>query len=249
MVELTGGGLDRIADREGAIIAYPDGIEKNWNDGRTDTGHRATGENIDDVGFLTAIVETLVRELDVDPKRVYVTGISNGAIMSNRLGCERPDVFAAIAPDVGALAPEVAGRCKNGAPVPVLAINDTNDPLVPFGGGEVHFGRKELGEVLSVKETLATWVARDACSGPPETIAVPDRDPNDGATARIEHWLRCAGGVEIVAYTIVGGGHTWPGGEQYLPKQVVGTVCRDFDANEVIWGFFKRHRLQARSRG
>jgi polyhydroxybutyrate depolymerase len=241
MVDLTRGGFDRIADREGAIVAYPDGIEKNWNDGRTDTGHAATSQNVDDVGFLSELVDTLVREENADPKRVYVTGISNGGIMYNRLGCERSDRFAAIAPDVGALAPEVAAGCKAGRALPVLAINGTADPLVPFNGGEVHFGRKQLGVVLSTHDTIATWLVRDKCSPQATVTVLPDRDPSDGTTVKLERWDACAPGAEVQLYTIEGGGHTWPGGEQYMPKPVVGNVCRDFDGAEVIWEFFKRH--------
>jgi polyhydroxybutyrate depolymerase len=100
MVFLTHKGFNKMADKDGFIMVYPDGIELNWNDGRMDeeANDRAHRENIDDVGFISALIDSLINDYNIDPKRVYVTGISNGAIMSYRLACELSDKITAIAP-------------------------------------------------------------------------------------------------------------------------------------------------------
>ena len=124
-----------------------------------------------------------------------------------------------------------------------MAINNVDDPLVPFEGGEIygHFHRVKLGEVLSVDESVGFWVKRNGCSTTPVMIEEPDRDPNDGTIVTSKHYLNGNEGTEVILYIVDGGGHTWPGGIQYLPKWVIGKTSRDFNASEVIWEFFKRH--------
>jgi len=241
MVRLTRGGFDRLADKGGFLVAYPDGVEKHWNDGRTETKWRAHEDKIDDVGFLSAIIDDLVKNMGADPQRVYSTGISNGAMMSFRLGCEVPDKIAAIGPVAASMPVALCKTCKPRRPVPVVFIMGTDDPLAPYKGGEVRLGRQRFGKVISAKETVAFWVKHNGCAGEPEVMELPDRDRRDGARVRREKHAKGKEDSEVVFYSVEGGGHTWPGGEQYLGKWLVGTTCRDMDACEVIWEFFKRH--------
>src|SRR5665648_103820 len=131
MIIVTRGGFNRLADAEGFIVVYPDAIEKNWNDGRTDeeVNDRAHRENIDDVGFISALIDFMIREYGIDQERVYVTGISNGAVMAYRLGFELSNRIAAIAPVDG----NIPFGFTPGAPparhVSVLAINNVDDPV------------------------------------------------------------------------------------------------------------------------
>ncbi len=125
----------------------------------------------------------------------------------------------------------------------MLAINGTEDPLVPFEGGDVHFLKFKRGRCLSVKETIAWWVKVNGCSAEAVTKAEPDRDTDDGTTVRTETHTGGRDGTEVVLYVIDHGGHTWPGGWQYLPERLIGKTCRDFDASDVIWAFFKKHAL------
>ncbi len=244
MVKHTFGGFDKLSDKNGFIVVYPDGIEKHWNDGRREkeTGYRTHKENIDDVGFISALIDTLIKKQNIDPKRVYVTGISNGAMMSYRLACELTNKIAAIAPVVGNLPQDIYSSCKPSRPISVLAINGINDPLVPFGGGNVTgpFGLKKLGKVLSTVDTIRFWVNHNNCSSSHVTRE-PDKDPQDGTRVQKEVNGDCKEGTEVILYSIEGGGHTWPGGRQYLPERIVGKTSRDIDANELIWDFFKNH--------
>ncbi len=241
MIDLTQGGFNGLADREGFIVCYPQGVDKHWNDGRPGATSRAAKEDIDDVGFISALIDRLVKNLNVDPKRVYVTGMSNGAMMSHRLGWELSSKIAAIAPVAGAMPANLAERSAKKVPISVLAISGTDDPLVPYQGGEVHLYAKELGRVLSVQKSVELWVERNRCSKTPEVSPLPDVDKSDGAKVTRETYSGGAQGSEVVLYTIQGGGHTWPGGVQYLSEKIIGKTCRDIDANTVIWNFFKKH--------
>ncbi len=204
---------------------------------------RAHRENIDDVGFLSALIDSMIKDYNINPKRVYVTGISNGAIMSYRLACELSYKITAIAPVDGNIPYLLLPACSPSRPVSVLAINNTDDPLVPFQGGEIYgrFHRLKLGKVLSVDESIGFWVNRNMCSITPVVDEVPDSDPRDGSTVTVKKYFNGIEGTEVILYAIDGGGHTWPGGFQYLPAGIIGKTCRDFDANEVIWSFFKKH--------
>jgi polyhydroxybutyrate depolymerase len=245
MMLLTRKGFNRLADKDCFMVAYPDGIEMNWNDGRRDeeSKDRAHTENIDDVGFISVLIDTIIKENNADPRRVYVTGISNGAIMAYRLACELSPKISAIAPVDGNIPVTLFPECSPLEPVSVLAINNTHDPLVPFEGGEIHgkFEKVRLGRVLSVAESIDFWVSMNKCTPVPVISELPDRDPYDGTRVTVKEYLNGTDSAEVILYTIDGGGHTWPGGLQYLPARMIGKTCRDFDANETIWSFFKKH--------
>jgi len=245
MIFLTQKGFNKLADKDGSIIVYPDGIELNWNDGRMDeeANDRAHRENIDDVGFISALIDTMISDYNINPKQVYVTGISNGAIMSYRLACELSHKITAIAPVDGNIPVMLLPQCSPSRYVSVLAINNTDDPLVPFEGGEIvgKFRRVKLGKVLSADESIGFWVNRNRCSPTPVVTEEPDRDPKDGTRVIRKEYINNINGTEVILYAIEGGGHTWPGGIQYLPVRIIGKTSRDFEANEVIWSFFMEH--------
>lgn len=245
MILLSRRGFDDLADRDGFIMVYPDGIELNWNDGRMDeeANDRAHRENIDDVGFISALIDHMTEVYNADPKRVYVTGISNGAIMSYRLACELSHRIVAIAPVDGSMSYVMFPFCHPSRPISVLAINNQNDPLVPYEGGDINgkIRRIKLGKVLSVDESIGFWVGRNECKTIPVVTEEPDRDPGDGTRVHRREYTDGIEGTEVILYSIDGGGHTWPGGIQYLPAWIIGKTSRDIDANEVIWKFFKKH--------
>jgi polyhydroxybutyrate depolymerase len=243
MEKLTQGGFNKLSDRESFLVVYPDGIEKNWNDGRENVNYRAHRDNIDDVGFISSLIEHLADEYPMDKKRVYVTGISNGAMMSFRLACELAEKLAAVAPVAGAMPETLPSRCSPSRQIPVLMISNTDDRLVPWKGGDIRFGRKTFGRVLSVPKTVKYWVNHNQCSSSPTVSTGPDRDPVDGTRVRKESYNRCRESSEVVLFAVEGGGHTWPGGYQYLPEWIVGRTSKDIDANGVIWNFFKNHEL------
>jgi polyhydroxybutyrate depolymerase len=223
-------GFSRLAEREGFVVAYPQGLDGRWNDSR---GYAATH---DDVGFVRALLDTLERELSIDPRRVYATGISNGAMFAYRLACDLPGVFAAVAPVAGAMPTELAPGCAHTQPVSVLAFQGTADPLMPFAGGGV--GRRR-GRVLSATRSIAYWATVSGCAAAPLTTLEPDLVLDDSTRVRRTVYGGCRDGTRVELYTIEGGGHTWPGGP---PVSVsVGRVTRDVDATPLIWAFFAQH--------
>ncbi len=228
-------GFNQLADEKGFIVAYPDGLDGHWNDGRPRTEEAAP----DDVRFVSTLIDRLSTMFSIDRKRVYATGISNGAIFVQRLGCELPEKIAAIAPVAGTLARDLAGKANPTEPVSVLMIHGTADEFVPYGGGEV---RGDLhGQVLSVRETVAMWLEVDGCSDKGHRVTTLESRSQDGTQVECETWIGKEGKA-VTLYRVQGGGHTWPGAP--LPGRIgriVGVTSQDFRATRTIWEFFELH--------
>lgn len=227
-----------LADRYGFIAVYPDGIDNSWNDGRGDPKIGAQRENIDDVAFISALITSLAQRYRIDSKRVYATGISNGGFMSQLLAARLSSRIVAIAPVAAGLGPAVAASLRPEQPVSVLMINGTADPLVPFAGGPVARNR---GATIGTLEIVQKWVTVNRCAAEPATTYLPDIAPSDRTRVKVTAYSGCSQRTEVILYTIEGGGHTWPGGSQYLPRVLIGPVSRDLNASEVIWTFFASH--------
>lgn len=232
------GGLAALADEKGFVVAYPNGMDRHWNDGRPDLSEKY----YDDVGFISKLIDSLVADKIADPTRVYATGISNGGFFSQYLALKCPNKLAAVAPVVATVPTQ--WRDLTGPPVPVLMLLGTADPLVPWQGGQVggKLLRKKRGQVASGRDALKFWLAHNKNTATPVKQEIANKDRGDGCRAFSEQYGSDDSPSEVLFYEIQGGGHTWPDGEQYLPRAIVGPVCRDFDANRVIWEFFSRHR-------
>jgi polyhydroxybutyrate depolymerase len=220
-------GLQAETDARGWLVARPDGVDRQWNDGRPEV--RA---GIDDVAFLSAVIDDVATRTPLDPARVYATGISNGALMSGRLACELADRIAAVGQVAGTQGVELAVTCRPSRPVSVLVISGTADPLVPYAGGPIGpvlgLGGSR-GTVLGAEAYVAAWVARDRAGPPTTTELAPDTTVSR---------YRSIVGSEVVFYRVDGAGHTWPGGRQYLSAALVGATTRTFSASRVIVDFF-----------
>jgi polyhydroxybutyrate depolymerase len=213
----------KLGEKHGFIVAYPDGVGKSWN-ALHGTGE-AEARGVDDVGFVDALVTTLNERFRIDPNRIYATGMSNGGFFTHRLGCERSTRFAAIATVAGEMAPALAKVCDPDEPVPVLIIHGTRDRIVPYEGGKTEGG----GSLLSAEKTAETWSRMNKCgSGVKQTFT-------KGQVAA-RSYQGCQAPVTLM--TVEGAGHTWPGGDQYLPRLLVGNTNRDVNASEMIWEFF-----------
>jgi polyhydroxybutyrate depolymerase len=216
-------GMNAKADRAGFIAVHPEGTgtTPSWNAGAC-CGDAAL-DKVDDVAFVRAMLDDLEVELCVDERRVYSAGMSDGAFLSHRLGCELSDRIAAIAPVAGVLG---VPTCTPSRPVPVMHFHGTADPLVPYGGSPT------LG-FPPVLDTFRGWATRDACTGDP-TITFEKGD------ARCQTYAHCDGGAEVTLCTITDGGHTWPGG---LPVPALGKTTTDLDATDAMWTFFQAHPM------
>jgi polyhydroxybutyrate depolymerase len=231
-------GFSALADREGFVVAYPDGVDHRWNDGH-DPNSPLAEDGIDDVAFLLDVLADVAKKTRIDPSRVYMNGMSNGAFMTSRFACAHADRVAAIGLVVGTMGPEQGAHCTFSAPVSVIGFMGTRDPIVPYDGGDVRLGPFVRGRTLSAAEAFRVYSTLDSCA-PSHREDVPDRDPRDGSRAHVDV-STCARGTRVELYSFEGAGHTWPGGEQYMASSVVGTVNRDVDASATMWAFFTEH--------
>lgn len=231
------GGLARLADEKGFIVVYPDAMDKHWNDGRAGLAKRS----YDDVGFISTVIDDLAGQNLIDPKRVYATGISNGGFFSQYLAIQLPDKIAAVATVAASVLKTFLDLKVQ--PVPIMMLLGTKDTLVPWSGGRIGGGilLGNRGEVISGRDALQFWIGVNGSTAKPICAELPDNDPGDGSRVFVEQYGAPGSANEVVFYEIRGGGHTWPTGQQYLPKFVIGPVCRDFDGNEAIWKFFENH--------
>ena len=226
-------GLRELADEMGFVVVFPQGLERRWHDSYHLEEHPEMA-GVDDQGFIIALTEMISAEYGT--RGVYVTGMSNGGMFLQELLIANAESFDGGASVVAQIRHGLQGEPSR--PLPLLFMNGTEDPLVPYGGGYVTLPwGSTRGRVLSTDECVELWVSWNALSAGPEVDTLPDADPNDGAIA-----VRLAYGPEddtpVVLYRIEGGGHTLPGGRQYLPTRTVGHTCRDFDGARAIAEFF-----------
>ncbi len=177
------------------------------------------------------------RVIPVDPKRVYATGLSNGAAMSHRIACEMPEEIAAIVA-VGGANQHAAGGGACGAPVPVLQIHGTEDPCWTYAQSERTCLGVEKGLKVGVEPSMEGWRTVNGCGADRVEVPLPDRATHDGTRSHRVSWSGCKASLELIR--IEGGGHTWPGGFAYLGSESIGRVPKDF-GSEVIVEFFLAH--------
>lgn len=237
MIRLT--GFNDVSDANNFIVVYPDGIKHQWNDGREVNKAFIDNKEVNDVLFISELIDTMIAGYNADPNRVYITGISNGGIMSFRLACELSGKIAAFAPVAASMTPFQLKYCTPPRIVPVMLIFGNEDPLVPFEGGQI-VGKR--GEVISVKETVKYWCEKDSCKFDPEVLIVDSVD--DDTRAVKNTYSDTKGSSNVIFWFFEGGGHTWPCGLQYLPKLLIGRTSKQINASEEIWKFFKDKRLK-----
>ena len=230
--------FSELADREGFVVAYPAGYRRSWNDGRDSDAVGAQRDGVDDVAFVNALIDDVAARVRIDPRRICATGISNGAMFSHRVATALSQRIAAIVSVAGGLPKPLLAHFEARSPVSVLVVHGTLDPLVPYAGGEVKVLASARGEVVGAEATAQRWAVHDHCSATPRAVATAS---DDDCTMTRQAYADCAGGTGVVLLTLDGGGHTWPGGSQYLPQRLVGKVCRHLDGAALIWDFFRQH--------
>ncbi len=231
-------GFGELADEAGFALAMPSAIREIWNDGRygdsTWNGHI----EVDDVGFLLAVIDDVIEHHAIDPARVYLVGMSNGATMAGRVAWERPDRIAAVAQVAGTGAVGLISEHRPTVPVPLLQIHGTRDRFAPYAGGRAGhwlrlFGRRPIVPNVSVDEWARVWVERNAAADTPLVEAVaPD--------ITVRRWRGPGPASDVAFYRVEGGGHTWPGARIWIPPHL-GRVSHSMDAARVIWSFFLAH--------
>lgn len=218
--------MSQRADAQNFIAVYPRGTGRlanvpTWNAGNCCT--YAMENHVDDVGFLGALIDKLERDYAIDPRRVYVTGISNGGMMAYRLACELSEKIAAIAPVEGAQDSE----CKPAAPVSLVVFHGTADRLLPFDGGTTRFQSDQRRMDNSVAGAISFWVKKDGCTAAPSHT--------ESAEVHVDNYAGCKDGTGVALYAIQGGRHMWPG----LP--ISGNHV---EATDIMLKFFFAHAKQ-----
>jgi polyhydroxybutyrate depolymerase len=235
MEQLT--GLSDVADRKGFLVAYPDGLRKIWSS-RWDPWYDAA---TDDTAFIKQMIADIQRDYAVDAKRIYATGISMGGFFSKGLACDLSGTIAAVAAVAANTPISLTQNCLATRPVPVLLMMGTTDPRLPYDGDKARVKAGEQATLLSATESLEFWRSRNQLQLPIKVLQYPDRDPADGTKVVQATY---PGKYPVTLYTIEGGGHTWPGGLQYLSERTIGKTSQDIDASDVIWTFFAANPKQ-----
>jgi polyhydroxybutyrate depolymerase len=248
VVELHGRGIDAkrfdqltgfgaLADEAGFVLAMPNAVGEIWNDGRTPS---AWAVPPDDVAYLGAVIDDAAARCPIDPARIFVVGMSNGAAMAGRLACQLADRIAAAAQVAGTAGADVLAGCRPARPVAMLDIHGSADRIAPYEGGARRglVGRLMLrrGAVtsVSVDAWAEFWVAANGASaGPSVTQLPPD--------TTVRTWHGSTPASDAAFYRIEGGGHTWPGSRFALPAFLFGRTSHTFDGATVIWEFFSAH--------
>lgn len=232
-------GFSELA-KKGYLVVYPVAFEGHWNDWRPNAKQFGVSELLDDVKFIDTLLNKLGSEYDIDAKRVYAVGFSNGGFMCHRLADELSHRFAAIASVMSGMTRASSNRFDPKRPVSVMVIHGTEDKVVPEDGGAVRIFNKSRGYCAPIDETVYNWVHHNGCNshqhGPVENKVLEDKcypykSVHSGGRE----------GSEVIHYRISGGGHTSPGGPRAFPERFVGAQCEDFNAVEVISEFFHRH--------
>lgn len=247
VIALHGGGgsgktmVPRWSDKaraEGLVVVFPDGIGRDgrmatWNAGGCCGQAMATKS--DDIGFIGALIDELVRAGVADPKRVYVTGMSNGGMLTHKVAIGLPGKIAAAAVVAGAM---FGDEPAPAAPVPILVMHGARDQIVPYAGGPSPVGfvaSAQSRDFQAVEKTVAFWVKADGCAAAPQVSAAGEVQTQD--------WTGCSGGSEVLFYRLASATHTWPGAKPPAgaTRMLEMTPYDAVDATDAAWSFFKRH--------
>ncbi|WP_316825488.1 alpha/beta hydrolase family esterase [Pedobacter miscanthi] len=235
--EWTGYEFDQMADGNGFIVLYPDGYKNNWNDTRKTASYPAKKENIDDVGFIKALIEKYESTNGIDPLKVYAFGYSNGGEMAYRLAIEEPNLLRAIttvsanlptADNFNAKISEVSTR--------IMMVNGTKDPIVPYNGGKIFLFGQDFGKVISAPATAETFAKASQAVKENKSIRLAHQDEKDKSSVDRLVWMK-NGQPVIELYTVNGGGHIIPQQVAKMPR-FLGKITSDLDAPKEAVKFF-----------
>lgn len=243
--------MNDVADRNGFIVIYPDGPNNEWHsaalmEGERGADRRDAGPSArDDVRELEQLLDDLRLDFNIDPSRIYLTGFSNGGIMTARMSCTSADRFAAFAVVGGAFYDVFREECDGSRPTPILFMHGTADRSVRYEGVLRPIGPDATRVRIagSIPDAVQYFARHNGCNTEGVRRDFPQRGQSPGTN--VSHLLlnSCSSGAPVSFYVINGGGHNWPGAET-LDRSVFGDVNLDINAGEEIWAFFAQQRLR-----
>ncbi len=223
------GDFRKIADTANFLVVMPNGTLDGQNNGFWNTFNGPSP--VDDVAFISNLIDSLTLLYNIDVNRIYSTGMSNGGFMSYLLACELSDRITAIASVTGSMTNSNLAACNPGRPVPAMEIHGTNDPTVAYNGSVPL-------DFASIPNVVAKWLDLNNCNTTAQVTNLPNINTTDGCTA--ERYLYTGGdkGSTVEHYKVINGAHTWPGAFFNI-----GVTNQDFNASQEIWRFFRQYRL------
>ncbi|MFT7673987.1 MAG: polyhydroxybutyrate depolymerase [Gammaproteobacteria bacterium] len=229
-------GFSKRADQHGFIAVYPTGTNQQWN---YLYGIPGAPDGSDDPGFLLALTDAVINTYNVDRKRLYVTGISNGGFMAQRLACDQSDQYSGFASVAAGAYAVLSGNCNRSAPINALYIHGTEDRLVPWEGLGI---RDESGSeqlvTMSIKSSLKFWAEHNQCSPKVDVKDLSSTGESSKTRVRVLNSNSCPSPSKVTLYAIIGGGHNWPGVQSAIPPSIAGQVNMDIHASDEILSIF-----------
>jgi len=217
--------MDAVADTANFIVVYPNGVANSWNSGQA----WSYNQGINDVSFISALIDTMTVNFSIDTTMVYACGMSNGGFMSYRLACELENKIAAIASVTGVMSDSIYNNCQTDRPMPILHLHGTIDPTVAYNGTPGN---------TAVETGIAFWAQNNNCPVTPVITSIPDISITDASTVEKHFYGTCDLSSEVVLFKIIGGEHTWPG-----VSYIIGVTNQDINGSGEIWKFFRRHQM------
>lgn len=231
MEKLT--GFMKMGGEKNFFVAYPEGVNRHWNDGRDLPRRR----EIDDVEFLVKLVDHLREVFPIDAKRVYACGISNGGFFAQYLAARVPGIFAAVVSVAATVHEPMYKGVKPVEPVPIMFVVGKDDPVVPFSGGQIELASKTAGFVVSAEDSFKYWAAANHADLRFIETELPVLSVDDPTRVLKRVYPAVEKGKPVVACIVEGGGHAWPKGWQYYRERYIGKTSQQLDTSRAVVEF------------
>ena len=227
-------GINQIADKEGFLVAYPQGTKDSRDNNFFNVGYEFHSDSkVNDVNFIREIVHNLTKDYKLNSKRVFATGMSNGGDMSYLLACTSSDLFTAVAPVAGVMMKDTLENCNPEKKIPIFEIHGTKDSISKFEGDMNN--EDKWGAYYDLPSTIEFWVNKHALNEK-ETIQLKNKNTEDGTTITFERYWSDESQREVWFYIVNDGNHTWPGMTGLFSR----TANQDINSAEEIWKFFSK---------
>jgi len=234
--------MNFVSNQNDFLAVYPQGIGNappgySWADGRNTTADQA---GIDDVGFISKLIDTLSVNYNIDTNKVYICGFSNGGFMTQRLACEIPELFAAVGGLGCSMDTNLIQTCTPNQAVPMVYFSGTADPEVPYNGGAMN--NPTVTPIVAVDTAVQFWVENNNCQMAEPVVNIPNTVQSDSSTVELYKYTNCDCNADFYFYKIINGGHTWPGVPiSQFPQ--LGNTNEDIHASYELWDFFNQFSL------